>query len=80
MLLEYRPDEVQLVISDNGIGFDPGSQEEGTAMPGPWGGFGLLGMRERLNALGGTLQIGDENGVRDRGESPPRGGCSGPGS
>ena len=37
MLLEYRPDEVQLVISDNGIGFDPGSAGRGHGHAGTLG-------------------------------------------
>lgn len=39
---------LQLTMSDNGIGFDP--QENTT-------GFGIQGMRERTNALGGEFKI-----------------------
>lgn len=41
------------LIQDDGIGFDALSQLSCTAR----GGLGLIGMRERLNAVGGTLQI-----------------------
>jgi signal transduction histidine kinase len=46
MRLEYRPDCVTLTISDNGIGAAETAQ-----------GFGLLGLRERVALLGGTLQV-----------------------
>ncbi|MGN0832978.1 MAG: sensor histidine kinase [Kiritimatiellia bacterium] len=43
---------ISFSVTDNGDGFDP------AAMPGPaQGHFGLLGIRERLNALGGTLAV-----------------------
>jgi signal transduction histidine kinase len=38
-----------LIISDNGSGFDPGSIDEG--------GIGLVSMRERIEKLGGKLDI-----------------------
>ena len=37
---------VRVTVSDDGAGFDPGAVR---------GGFGLLGMRERVELLGGTL-------------------------
>ena len=40
-------------IEDNGVGFDSRS----AAVPGGKKGLGLIGMRERVNALGGRLQI-----------------------
>lgn len=43
-----RPDEVELVIADDGRGFDPDA---------PSHGFGLAGLRARLERLGGTLAI-----------------------
>ncbi len=39
---------VRVTVSDDGAGFDPGAVR---------GGFGLLGMRERVELLGGTLRI-----------------------
>jgi signal transduction histidine kinase len=43
---------VQLRVQDNGCGFDPDA-----AAAGEGGHFGLQGMRERLKAIGGSLQI-----------------------
>jgi signal transduction histidine kinase len=40
----------RLAVSDDGVGFDP-SSEAGRS------GFGVLGMRERVRALGGELRI-----------------------
>jgi signal transduction histidine kinase len=50
--------EVRLDVIDDGRGFDPGS-----ARPG---GFGLIGMRERAAAVGGSLEIssGPETGTQ----------------
>jgi two-component system, NarL family, sensor kinase len=45
---------VQLVISDDGIGFDP---ERNSGRRKEKGGLGLLSMRERANFVGGTLKI-----------------------
>ena len=39
---------VQLEIADNGCGFDPA---------GSFGGFGLMGMHERVTQLGGQLSL-----------------------
>jgi signal transduction histidine kinase len=63
VMLEYTPTLVRLSIRDNGAGFSAGSLEPATAEPGPWGGFGLLGMRERLAALGGTLTLNNNDGA-----------------
>jgi len=41
------------LVQDDGIGFDAPTQLSCTAR----GGLGLIGIRERLNAVGGTLQI-----------------------
>ena len=50
---------VQLVVEDDGVGFDPAALE-------PAERIGLIGMRERLELLGGSLRL----------ESAPGGGCS----
>jgi two-component system, NarL family, sensor histidine kinase LiaS len=47
--LEYQPDCVRLVISDNGVGFN--------ALGKSKSGFGLQSMHERMAALGGNLSI-----------------------
>ncbi|NPE64121.1 signal transduction histidine-protein kinase/phosphatase UhpB [Dickeya dadantii] len=48
-------ERLTLVIEDDGGGLPPGSGAEG---------FGLLGMRERITALGGTLQLSCTHGTR----------------
>lgn len=56
--LTLMPDHVELEIEDNGCGFDP------QQIPG--GHFGLVGMKERVKLLGGTLTIrsGQDIGTR----------------
>jgi PAS domain S-box-containing protein len=51
VILERRPDQVSLIIEDDGVGFD-----QGTA-GAPHQGFGLLGMQERAALVGATVQI-----------------------
>jgi signal transduction histidine kinase len=51
--LTYFDDEVALDVIDDGRGFDPAA----LASPGPTGGHGLPGMRERAERLGGRLEI-----------------------
>jgi signal transduction histidine kinase len=46
------PGEFHCCIRDDGVGFDPVAVAKGSRNA-----LGLLGMRERLNVLGGTLQI-----------------------
>jgi signal transduction histidine kinase len=50
--LSYLDEQVALDIRDNGRGFTPGAG----------GGFGLVGMRERAEALAGSLQVESEPG------------------
>lgn len=45
-----------LQVKDNGCGFDP---MDARTLPG----YGLLGMRERILSLGGTLKIDSESGI-----------------
>ena len=55
---ECHGDTISFSVKDNGGGFDPDS------VPGPnEGHFGLLGIRERLKALNGTLEIESASGV-----------------
>ena len=49
--LRFRPDATDLIVTDDGCGVGPGVQD----LPG--GHFGLLGIRERVDKLGGTLHI-----------------------
>ncbi|HXC99059.1 MAG TPA: sensor histidine kinase, partial [Verrucomicrobiae bacterium] len=50
--LRYDQNSVQLAVSDDGCGFDAQS-----AAPSDAGHFGLLGMRERAEKIGGRLKI-----------------------
>jgi len=49
--LSYLDDVVTLDVDDDGVGFD------GTPRPGADGGFGLVGIGERIAAVGGDLSI-----------------------
>ncbi len=65
-------DEVTVRVRDEGPGFDPDARHEG---------FGLIGIRERIELIGGTLRVDSGNGtgttiqaslpVRRRGEAAP---------
>jgi signal transduction histidine kinase len=68
VLLEYTPDDLRLSIDDDGVGFDTQALEQAASPLGPWSGFGLVGMRERMNALGGTLEITAESRLPRGGE------------
>jgi len=58
IILERRPDQVLLIVEDNGVGFDVGEPAtEGAARPHGPGGFGLLGMQERAALVGATVEI-----------------------
>ena len=46
-------DQIVIVIDDNGIGFTP----EDVVISTESGGFGLFSIRERLDQLGGSLEI-----------------------
>ena len=46
--LEYTETRAKLVISDNGRGFDLGANSDG---------IGLVGMRERVRAVGGEFRV-----------------------
>ena len=58
--LKFRADDTELVVEDNGCGFDLAAQDPTGAH------FGLLGIRERVDKLGGVLQISGERGVGTR--------------
>ncbi|MFD7688641.1 sensor histidine kinase [Streptomyces sp. NPDC059781] len=49
VLIDYRPDALAIRVDDNG---------KATPNPAPTPGLGLLGMRERVTALGGRLHTG----------------------
>ena len=46
--------ELQIVVEDDGVGFDPGSVGN---LPDRGGGFGLFSVAERMADLGGSLEI-----------------------
>ena len=52
LTLRYAPAHVQLEIADDGCGYDAAEIPRGDA-----GHFGLLGMRERVEKIGGSLEI-----------------------
>ena len=56
--VEFRALDVELEVTDNGIGFD---QEK--AASETQGHFGILGMRERVEQLGGSLTLSRNNGM-----------------
>jgi signal transduction histidine kinase len=67
--LHYTPDALAVQVDDDGPGTAPG------ASPRPAGpGLGLIGMRERVTALGGRLHTGprDSGGFQVRAEFPAR--------
>jgi len=55
--LAYLPDQVNLTISDNGVGFDPNKKSSG---------MGLRSIRERIDLLDGKLAVESdkENGTK----------------
>jgi PAS domain S-box-containing protein len=52
-------DYLSLAVIDNGIGFDPGESGARTGRPD---GYGLFSIRERLNHLGGYLEVASTPG------------------
>ena len=56
--LQQEPQSIRCTIRDNGIGFDVPMVLNGTRKPG----LGLIGMRERLNSVGGSLEISSNPG------------------
>ncbi|WP_327638923.1 sensor histidine kinase [Kribbella sp. NBC_00482] len=55
--LSYMEKQVALDVRDDGAGFDPGRTASSES-----GGFGLVAMRQRVEALAGTLEIESEPG------------------
>jgi signal transduction histidine kinase len=47
----------ELVVRDDGVGFDPANLDDDGAR-----GFGIEGMRERIEVLGGTFRIASQRG------------------
>jgi signal transduction histidine kinase len=59
--LSYMDRKVALDVRDDGVGFDPSRST--SSAPSVAGGFGLVAMRQRVEALSGTLEIESEPGV-----------------
>ncbi|HEX6444306.1 MAG TPA: sensor histidine kinase [Streptosporangiales bacterium] len=59
--LSYLDDDVALDVRDDGVGFDP-AHLDGARADAATGGFGLVAMRQRIEALAGTLQVESEPG------------------
>ena len=59
--LRFGNSEVTLRLQDNGRGFDPHTLA--ALRPGREGSYGLLGVRERLELVGGSLQIESSPGA-----------------
>jgi signal transduction histidine kinase len=57
LTLTYMADQVILDVQDDGQGFDPTQPRPDENRDGARGGFGLIGMRERVEQLGGHLFI-----------------------
>jgi signal transduction histidine kinase len=56
--VERRGDDVHCTVTDDGVGFTPGAASAST------GGLGLVGLRERLAPLGGSIRWGTVPGDR----------------
>jgi signal transduction histidine kinase len=71
VLLHYATEALSIQVDDDGNGSVTGTGA-GTRPSGP--GLGLVGMRERVSALGGRLQAGpqDDGGFQVRAELPAR--------
>lgn len=52
--LEWLVDEINVVVKDNGVGFDTEGVREGS--------FGIIGMKERIDLLKGSLKISSSIG------------------
>ena len=61
--LTEEGDEIVLRVEDDGVGFD--ADHISSSPQGP-GGMGLIGMRERLDLLGGSLEIDSSPGTGTR--------------
>lgn len=59
--LERGDDELSVSVADDGVGFDTDSPGQGTSR-----GLGLVGMRERVSHLGGTLVVTSRPGAGTR--------------
>jgi signal transduction histidine kinase len=63
LILNRRADDVLVIVEDDGVGFDPENRAEPTRSARS---LGLIGMKQRIQAVGGVFQI----------ESTPGGGTT----
>ena len=72
--LHYEPDALLIQVDDDGAGTASAANTMSTASTTPGPGLGLIGMRERVTALGGRLHAGprDGGGFQVRAEFPAR--------
>lgn len=61
--LEYEDRRFSLWVRDDGTGFEPAPPGSDSTVAPERGGLGLVGMRERARAIGGTLMVHSEPGV-----------------
>jgi two-component system, NarL family, sensor histidine kinase UhpB len=61
--VERRPDEVRLIIEDDGVGFDPDAGPDASRTMTAKPRLGLSGIRERLALLNGSLTLEASPGV-----------------
>ncbi len=59
LALKKEGPRLKLEVTDNGQGFD---LEQILFRAGPWAGFGLMGMKERIEHSGGTFDVRSEGG------------------
>jgi signal transduction histidine kinase len=59
VVLDYADDDVRLEVRDDGVGADHAAPSDGAA---DGSGFGLLGLRERVEGVGGTVVVGSVPG------------------
>jgi PAS domain S-box-containing protein len=62
----FGPNHVQIVVADQGVGFQPTEYPAGTSSNPSGGGFGLFSIRERLTLLGGSVDIESKPGSGTR--------------
>jgi len=55
--LEYRDDQVQIHVRDQGAGFDVNAVAAAETPTGSSSKFGLFSIRERMEALGGSFDV-----------------------
>lgn len=77
ILLRADEEQMCIIVADNGVGFHAQQHEDVVMTPERAGGFGIVGMRERVSILGGNIVIesalGQGTRVEIRVPRPPTG-------